>query len=448
MTRSEEVSEPAVWLVNVDSAIAQHLSRVACGLRLKLLLAPALADVPSGAFAVVFCDGTGTAQDELLHAWLSHIDPASTLVWALLAESAPTHWVDRLLQGGVTDVMVVPSSNRMIVHRFRLLLELWQRRRLETRERHALAAASYEHDQILAHLDEGVLLLDRNGTIIEVNAAATEWLVSPRERLLGGPVSGLLAGPWADDPLLDWCEHPLFLPITRAQAAQFDDTHFWRADGEMLPVTCRLVPLEHSPEGRLLLVFSDITVRKAEEALVDQLTRYDAVTGLANGPLMRHFLLKAMARALRNDRLLALLYIDLDDFTCINESFGRKTGNQLLRSVGRRLRGCIRTGDLVSRYHEDTFIIVLDEVRSPEDAARIAEQILLKFNTPHDVGAQIVVHASIGLAFYPSQSIGIDTLLQRAANAAMKVKQQGKNNYQIHGDEEPTRVQRIPSEFH
>lgn len=448
MTRFEDVGEPAVWMVNVDSATAQHLSRVAAGLRLKLVLASALQSVPSGAFAVVFCDGTGSAQDELLHDWLPRVDPAFTLVWALLAETAPIHWMDRLLQGGVTDVMTVPTSSRMVVHRFRLLLELWQRRRLEVRERQALSAAMHEHEQILAHLDEGVLLLDRNGIIVEVNAAATEWLVCPREHLLGASISKLLAGPWADDPMLDWCEHPLFLPITRAQAAQFDDTHFWRMDGEMLPVTCRLVPLEHSAEGRLMLVFSDITVRKAEEALVDQLTRYDAVTGLANAPLMRHFLLKAMARALRNDRLLAVLYVDLDDFGCINERFGRKSGNQLLRSVGRRLRGCIRTGDLVSRYHEDTFIVVLDEVRSQEDAARIAEQIILKFNTPHDVGAQIVVHASIGLAFYPSQSIGIDTLLQRAANAALQVKQQGKNSYRIYGHEESVRAQRIPSEFH
>lgn len=448
MAGFEEVVDPAVWLVGVDPSVAQHLSRVAASLRLKLVLAEDLKRVPSGAFVVLCWDGTGASQDELLHQWLPKIEHSHTVIWILLPDSAPSHWMDRLLQAGITDLTVTPSSSRILLHRFRLLLELWQRRRLESRERQSLLLAVQEHEQILSHVNEGLLLLSSDGIVLDVNAAAVEWLLCPREQLLGASVSRLLAGPWARDPLLDWCEHPLFVPVTRAESAHFDDTHLWRNDGEMLPVTCRLVPLDPVTEGRLLLVFSDITVRKAEEALVDQLTRYDAVTGLANAPLMRHFLLKAMARALRNDRLLAVLYVDLDDFGCINDSFGRKVGNQLLRSVGRRLRGCIRTGDLVSRYHEDTFIIVLDEVRSLEDAERVAEQILLKFNTPHDVGAQIVIHASIGLAFYPSQSIGIDTLLQRAANASLQVKQQGKNHYQAFSEEAPVRVQRVLSEFH
>lgn len=448
MTGFQVGGEPSVWLINMDPSIAQNLSRVAASLRLKLVLAQDLKRVPGGSFVVAYCDGTGGMQDELLHHLLPRGDMAQGVVWVHLADSLPLHLADRLIQAGVSDVLVSPISTRMLLHRFRLLLELWQRRRLDYRDRSALHALVSERDQILAHLEEGVLLLDPQGSIVDANAAAVEWLVCPREQLLGTPIAKLLTAPWVEDPLLEWCDHPLFHPIINAETMQFDDTHFWRADGEALPVSCRITPLESAGEGRLLMLFRDITVRKAEEALVDQLTRYDAVTGLANAPLMRHFLLKAMARALRNDRLLAVLYVDLDDFGCLNDSFGRKAGNQLLRSVGRRLRGCIRTGDLVCRYHEDTFIIVLDEVRSTEDAERVAEQILQKMNTPHDVGAQIVVHVSIGLAFYPSQSIGIDTLMERAAHAAMLVKQRGKNHYLCFSDGEPVKVQRLASEFH
>lgn len=448
MTGEGDLGEPAVWLVNVEASIAQALSRVASGLRLKPRLSSDFSAVPAGAFVVIQFDHGFSVQGDALQAWLASVENAYLVTWVLVPDLAPVQWLDRLLQSGITDTLVVPASSRVLVHRFKLLLELWQRRRLETRERMALQAIRQEHDQILSQLEEGVLVLDQQGLVVDANSAAIEWLVCPREHLLGLPIARLLAGPKVDDPLVDWCEHALFLPITRAEAARVDDTHLWRADGEMLPVACRLQPLEGSQDGRLILVFSDITIRKAEEALVDQLTRYDAVTGLANAPLMRHFLLKAMARALRNDRLLAVLYVDLDDFGCINESFGRKAGNQLLRSVGRRLRGCIRTGDLVSRYHEDTFIIVLDEVRSEEDAERSAEQILQKLGTPHDVGAQIVVHASVGLAFYPSQSIGIDTLLQRAADAAMLVKSQGKNNYHTYTTDDNARVHRVLSEVH
>lgn len=451
MTGFQEGGEPSVWLVNVEPSMAQNLSRVAAGLRLKLALANDLKGIPSGAFVVVRCDATGDVQDQVLHALIPRLDMAQSVIWPILAEGVPAHWADRLIQAGVTDVLPLPVSTRMIVHRFRLLLELWQRRRMETRDRTSLRNLSTERDQILSHLEEGLILLDRHGLIVDANTAATDALVCPREQLLGSSVAKVLTAPWVEDPLLEWCDHPLFHPIVNAETVQIEDTHFWRIDGEALSVTCRLAPLETTGAGagRLLIVFRDITVQKAEEALVDQLTRYDAITGLANAPLMRHFLLKAMARALRNDRLLAVMYIDLDDFTCINETFGRKAGNHLLRSVGRRLRGCIRTGDLVCRYHEDTFIIVLDEMRSPEDAERVAEQMLQRMKTPHDVlGAPIVVHVSIGLALYPSQSIGIDTLLERAAQATGRVKAAGKNNYLCYSESDQTATQRSSSEMH
>ncbi len=176
---------------------------------------------------------------------------------------------------------------------------------------------------------------------------------------------------------------------------------------------------------------------QAQEIQPQQLTRHDPVTGLVNVSLMRHFLLKAMARALRNDRRLAVLYIDLDDFHCINESFGLNGGNSLLKSVGQRIKNCIRIGDLVSRYQNDAFMVVLDEIRHDKDVEKVAQQIMGQLNTPHDLsGVPIISHASIGISFYPQGSIGIEGLIDQAIQAMRWVKLHGKNNLHVAGSEE------------
>ena len=129
--------------------------------------------------------------------------------------------------------------------------------------------------------------------------------------------------------------------------------------------------------------------------------------------------------------------MDLDDFHCINETFGRSGGDSLLRSVGRRLKSCIRTGDMVSRYQNDAFMIVLDEVRGAADVEKLARQMLKHLNTPHDLsGVPVVSHASIGVAFYPDGAKGIDDLIDHAKEAMEQVKSRGKNGYHVYGNEE------------
>ncbi|MDX1694429.1 MAG: sensor domain-containing diguanylate cyclase [Ketobacteraceae bacterium] len=340
----------------------------------------------------------------------------------------------------VADIWEGPGVLAMANKKCRLYLELLQRRVLLAKEEQMLVEMAYQKDRLLTVLRDGVLMITAEGYLSDLNDFALETLGYGRENLIGAHVSRILCPPDSKDPLLDWCEHPLHTAIVTQQDSSIGDTQFWRSDGAGLPVGCELAVMYPGQAPEYLVVFQDLSIRKAEEQQLNQLTRYDPVTGLASISLLRHFLLKAMARALRNDRRLALLYVDLDDFHCINESFGRSGGDSLLRSVGRRLKNCIRTGDMVSRHQSDAFMIVLDEVRRPNDVEKLARQMLKNLNNPHDLsGVPVVSHASIGIAFYPDGAIGIDELIDQAKEAMEWVKLHGKNGHHVHGSDEFTR---------
>lgn len=297
---------------------------------------------------------------------------------------------------------------------------------------------AYQKDRLLAVLRDGVMMVTAEGYISDLNEFAIESLGYGRESLIGAHIAEILCPPQSVDPLIDWCAHPLHGVFAMQQDASMEDTVLWRSDGRELPVTCDVAVMYPGQSPQFLLVFQDLSIRKAEEAELNHLTRYDPVTGLASISLLRHFLLKAMARTLRTDRKLAVLYVDLDDFHCINESFGRGGGDSLLRSVGRRLKNCIRTGDMVSRYQNDAFMIVLDEVSGRADVEKLASQILKNINTPCDLsGVPVVSHACIGVAFYPDGAMGIDDLIGHAKEAMEWVKFHGKNGHHVYGGETP-----------
>lgn len=341
-----------------------------------------------------------------------------------------------LATGLVSDIWENCGHLPLLRQKCRLLLELQQRRNLQAKEQQLLQDLAYQKDRLLETMPDGVLMLTSDGYISDVNDFSLEALGYGRENLVGSHVSQLLCPSESRDPLLDWCEHPLYSSLSTQQDAAIEDSQLWRSDGSTLPVNVSLAVLYPGQAPEYLVVFQDISIRKAEEAELDQLTRYDPVTGLANVSLMRHFLLKAMARVLRNDRRLAVLYVDLDDFHCINENFGKAGGDSLLRSVGRRLKNCIRTGDMVSRYQGDAFMVILDEIRSAADVEKLAQQILEKLNTPHDLsGVPVVAHASIGIAFYPEGTTGIDDLIDQAKEAMEWVKLNGKNNRHVFGND-------------
>lgn len=158
----------------------------------------------------------------------------------------------------------------------------------------------------------------------------------------------------------------------------------------------------------------------------------DSLTGLPNRVLLRDRLDHAMALAQRNRRRLAVLFIDVDRFKQINDSLGHAIGDALLCSTAQRLRGCVRQSDTVSRFAGDEFVLVLDELSSVEDAALIADKILVAMNAPHAIeGHDLHVTVSMGVSIYPDDGGDAESIIRNADIAMYHVKEAGRNSYEF-----------------
>jgi diguanylate cyclase (GGDEF)-like protein/PAS domain S-box-containing protein len=172
--------------------------------------------------------------------------------------------------------------------------------------------------------------------------------------------------------------------------------------------------------------------RKEAEQNLDYLAHYDALTHLPNRVLFLDRLTQALASARRNNRLVALMFLDLDRFKNINDTLGHDSGDQLLTEVATRLSSCIRSEDTVSRLGGDEFTIILGEINSAEDAAHIAQKLLHTLTDPFNLkGHEVFVSASIGITIFPDDSGDSDSLLKNADMAMYDAKQRGRNNYQF-----------------
>lgn len=162
------------------------------------------------------------------------------------------------------------------------------------------------------------------------------------------------------------------------------------------------------------------------------LTNYDSLTGLPNRRLFTDLLDKALARALRNEQLVGLLVLDLDDFKRINDTLGHTMGDLFLTAVSTRLTSCFRKSDTVARFGGDEFGVILENVSSSEHAARLAQKLHTTLAPSLSLGGHdVVATASIGIALYPLDASDPDTLIKNADTAMNHAKTQGKNAYQF-----------------
>lgn len=161
-----------------------------------------------------------------------------------------------------------------------------------------------------------------------------------------------------------------------------------------------------------------------------QRAEIDALTGLANRSMFESGLRRSLEQAHGKDRVVGLLFIDLDRFKPINDTYGHTVGDWLLCQVADRLRERVRTDDIVARLGGDEFTIVLASVRSPQDAERIADKILEALTTPfdHELG-QLQTGASIGLAWAPQHGSDVATLVKAADMAMYEAKKRGRGNW-------------------
>jgi diguanylate cyclase (GGDEF)-like protein len=171
--------------------------------------------------------------------------------------------------------------------------------------------------------------------------------------------------------------------------------------------------------------------QERQEALY-RLAFYDALTGLPNRNLFSDRLAHALAVGQRNRTPFALLYIDIDHFKRINDTFGHEAGDELLREVAARLARSVRASDTVARWGGDEFVAILDSVADLHSAACIASKLLAMCSEPYVVcGRECRITVSVGSSFYPRDGHDAASLVQHADSTMYKVKARGRNGYRI-----------------
>ncbi|APG27370.1 hypothetical protein A7E78_05640 [Syntrophotalea acetylenivorans] len=177
-------------------------------------------------------------------------------------------------------------------------------------------------------------------------------------------------------------------------------------------------------------VVLDITARKKAEADIKKLAYYDALTGLPNRSLFMNRLKQALAQAKRDERLAALLFIDLDKFKEVNDQYGHAFGDKLLKAVGLRLASCIRQNDTLARFGGDEFIMLLPGLNEISAVNIVAEKILAIMAEPFCIDQRrFDISSSIGITLYPQDGENTDLLFKRADMAMYVAKDMGRNGY-------------------
>ena len=185
----------------------------------------------------------------------------------------------------------------------------------------------------------------------------------------------------------------------------------------------------------------DISERIQIQERLQHMAHHDALTDLPNRNLFLDRLQQSLNRARWHDRLVAVMFMDLDRFKIINDTLGHNVGDQLLLQLSQRLAKTVRDGDTIARFGGDEFAILLDDINSESHISSLAEKLLDTLATPFKFNKQeLFVTASIGVSIFPTDGEDSDTLLRNADVAMYRAKDLGKNNYQFYSDDLSARI--------
>ena len=282
--------------------------------------------------------------------------------------------------------------------------------------------------RVFNNTHEGIIITNAQKKIVDVNPAFSEITGYRHEEVIGQNPSILSSGK----------QNPAFYAEMWQQinALGHWQGEIWnrRKDGELYAELMTISTLLDDNDNIINYVgmFTDITSSKQQQEKLNLMAHYDILTGLPNRALFVDRFHQAIAHSNRRESLLAVCFLDLDNFKPINDNYGHEVGDQLLVEVAQRITQSIREEDTVSRQGGDEFTLLLNDIESQDQCEHTLERIThalaqpyLINNTPHKITA------SIGVTLYPSDDEDVDTLIRHADNAMYQAKQSGKHRYHI-----------------
>jgi len=288
-----------------------------------------------------------------------------------------------------------------------------------------LQAQKEEFETIFNISRDGIAILDLKSNFLDFNDAYLKMSGFTRQELRSKSCIGLSAPEDYKNAV-----HAVETTIEKGFIENFEKKCIVK-DGNFLTVNMTMVLMPD--KERLLVVSRDITEAKAQEQKIRYMAHYDILTELPNRVLLSDRLNQAMIQAQRNRNILAIVYLDLDGFKEVNDSYGHDTGDILLATLAKRMRKALREGDTIARLGGDEFVAVLRDLNDYKDCIPLLSRLLAVTSTPVVANKlSLTISASLGVSFYEkSDDITADQLLRQADQAMYQAKLSGKNRYHI-----------------
>ena len=299
------------------------------------------------------------------------------------------------------------------------------------------ADAAHQLQTIMQAVGDGIVTVDKKGQILSMNTAGYRMFGYRISDLDGKNITMLMPSELRDAHRAGMAR-VLSGGVARLLGTPNVQVSGLRKDGSSFPLELTINAVSLSGEPHFVGVLRDITVRKEMEEQLKHLAQYDALTGLPNRALFMDRLGTALQRAKRTKTGIALMFIDLDGFKKINDTYGHQGGDSLLVQVAQRLQSAVRKSDTVARLSGDEFTIVLEELTLPGDAAQIiAGKIVTAMQASFRVTGHVAnVTASVGLVVHDARvhNVEVTELIKMADDEMYAVKHSGKNAFRTYAN--------------
>ncbi|MEN6437316.1 MAG: EAL domain-containing protein [Syntrophobacter sp.] len=335
--------------------------------------------------------------------------------------------INRGYEAGATDFITKPINWAILRHRIQYM---WRASMVSTE----LRRSEEKTRALINALPDLLVQIGRSGQILDIRSHNhLEKFFSP----------GNLLGRKVDEVFPEEVSLPIMQHLQSALSTgemQFCE-HMLRIDGYPCYYEWRIV---NNGANEVLAIVRDITGRKQTEERVALLAYHDTLTGLLNRNSFKEHLAQALKHAKRNNRYVATLFLDIDRFKRINDTFGYNVGDLLLQGIAERVQECVRKSDptarpisystsSISRLGGDEFTILLPDIKHIQDSAKVAKRILEVLERPFTIaGHEVFVTGSMGITLYPLDGEDPDTLLKNADAAMYNAKEQGRNTVKFY----------------
>jgi diguanylate cyclase (GGDEF)-like protein/PAS domain S-box-containing protein len=330
---------------------------------------------------------------------------------------------------GATDYLTKPLDDRILKAKVHVFLCLyWQYQQLQENNAELQLAASVFESQ------QGMIITDADNRIIRVNKAFTDITAYSSDEVIGKNPSLLKSGRHDSSFYLG-----MWQSIEHSGAWQGE---IWnrRKNGEIYPEWLTITSVKNNGVlTHYIGTMTDISEYKTAEEQIRQLAFYDPLTGLPNRRLLAERLQHAIDVCSRDDTLMALMMLDLDNFKLVNDSLGHLAGDELLQQVAARLLAYLRDTDMIARLGGDEFSVLLENISHADDAAHVAESLINDLSQPFylsiDPTHEIRIGISIGISVYGQHGTTAEHLMDHAAAALYKAKDSGRNCFAYFSEE-------------